>query len=231
MIANRKIAITFGVFLITGILFGILNTVPALEYPDYLTQLASIKRQVLMAVFFQFTMATVYVCVAVLLYPIIKKYNERLALAYFGFRIIGAAFLFVGIVSLLLLLFVSQSFVVVGQPNPSHFQTIGELLRVGRDWMHHIGMILPWSIGGLVLYYCFFKMNLIPKWLSVWGILGSILTLIATFLFMFDVIKIITPIYFLMNTPTLLFELVLAVFLMIKGFNSVIQVCFHPTIR
>ncbi len=174
-----------------------------------------------MAIFCQFAMATVYVWIVVLVYPITKQYNEVLALGYFGFRIIGASFLFVGIVSLLLLLFISQSFAAAGQPNPSHFQTTGELLRVGRDWMNHIGMILPWSLGGLILYYCFFRINLIPKWLSVWGIIGSILTLIATFLFMFDVIKIITPIYFIINTPTLLFELVLAVFLIKKGFKSI----------
>ena len=213
MNSNRKIAKTFGILLIAGIVFGVFSSVPALEYPDYLIKLSSIKLQVLMAIFCQFAMATVYVWIVVLVYPITKQYNEVLALGYFGFRIIGAAFLFVGIVSLLLLLFISQSFAAAGQPNPSHFQTTGELLRVGRDWMNHIGMILPWSLGGLILYYCFFRINLIPKGLSVWGIMGSILTLIATFLFMFDVIKIITPVYFIINIPTLLFELVLAVFL------------------
>jgi hypothetical protein len=216
---NRKTSITFGILLITGIIFGILNTVPALEYPDYLIKLSSIKTQVLIAVFFQFAMATVYVCIAVVVYPIIKKYNEGMALGYFGFRIIGAAFLFLGIVSLLLLLFISQTFIAAGQPSASHFQTIGELLRAGRDWMNHIGMILPWSIGGLILYYTFFRINCIPNWLSVWGIIGFSLTLIATFLLMFDLIKIITPIYFILNMPTGLSELVLAIYLFNKGFN------------
>jgi hypothetical protein len=219
MNSDRKTAITFGILLILGILFGILNTVPALEYPDYLIKLSSIKMQVMIAVFFQFAMASVYVCIAVLLYPILKKYNEGIALGYFGFKIIGAMFLFIGIVSLLLLLFLSQSFVSAGQPASSHFQTIGQLLRAGRDWMNHVAMILPWSLGGLILYYCFFRMKLIPKWLSVWGLIGYTLTLIATFLLMFDLIKIVTPTYFIMNTPTALLELVLAVFLIIKGFN------------
>ena len=219
MNTNKKTARVFGVLLIAGVVFGIFSSVPALEYPDYLTQLASIKVQVLVAVFCQSAMAIVYTCIAVLLYPILKKYNETLALGYFGFRIIGATFLFVGIVSLLLLLFISQNFVAAGQPNPSHFQTTGELLRVGRDWLNHIEMILPWSLGGLISYYCFFRMKLIPLWLSVWGIVGSVLTLIATFLFMFDVIKMLTLIYFILNTPTLLFELILAIYLIFKGFK------------
>lgn len=218
---NRKIARAFGILLIAGLVFGIFSSVPALEYPDYLIKLASIRMQVLIAVFCQFAMATVYVSIGVLLYPILKKYNETLALGYFGFRIIAAMFLFAGIVSLLLLLFLSESFVAAGQPDSSHFQTSGQLLRRGRDWLNHVAMILPWSIGGLFLYYCFFRTKLIPTWLSVWGFMGSVLTLIATLLLLLDLIKIITPIYFIMNTPTALFELVLAVFLIIKGFNPI----------
>jgi hypothetical protein len=221
MNSSRRTAIALGVLLIAEILFGILSSVPALEYPDYLITLSSIKMQVLMAAFFQFAMATVYVCIAVLVSPIIKTYNEGIALGYFGFRIIGAAFLFVGIVSLLLLLLISQGFVSAGQPDSSHFQTIGQLLRTGRDWMNHVAMVLPWSIGGLILYYCFLEMKLIPKWLSIWGLIGSTLTLVTTLLLMFDLIEIVTPTYFVMNTPTALSDLALAVFLITKGFNPI----------
>ena len=59
-----------GGLLISAIVFGILNTVPALEYPDYLAKLSTIRTQVLVAVFFQAAMATVYVCIAVLFYQI-----------------------------------------------------------------------------------------------------------------------------------------------------------------
>ena len=164
-------------------------------------------------------MVFVYLCIAVLLYPVIKQYNERIALGYFGLRIIGAMFLFIGIVSLLLLLFISQIFVSSGQPDSSHFQTIGQLLRVGRDWMNHVAMILPWSIGGLLLYYCFLRMKIIPIWLSLWGLIGSTLTLITTLLLMFDLIRIVTPIYFILLMPTAILDLVLAVYMIIKGFR------------
>lgn len=221
MDSKRKKAIILGILLICGILFGILNSIPALESPDYLINLSTIKTNVLNAVFFQAAMAIVYVWIAVLLYPILKIYNEDLATGYFSFRIIGAGFLFVGIGSLLLLLWLSQSFVSAGQINSSHFEIIGELLRKGRDILNHIGMILPWSIGGLILYYCFFQMKLIPKWLSIWGGIGSVFTLISTLLLMLTIIEMATPIYFIMNTPTALFELILAVILIVKGFNAV----------
>lgn len=216
---GKRTGAIFGVLLISGIVSGILSSVPALEMPDYLTKLSTIKTQVLIAVFFQSAMASVYACIAAVMYPIIKRYHEGLAIAYFGFRIIGAAFLFVGIASLLLLLTVSQSFVSTGQPNSIHFQTAGELLRTGRDLMNHICMILPWCLGGLILYYCTFKMELVPKWLSIWGFVGSFLTLIVTLMLLFGSIKIVSPVYFLMNTPTAFFELFLSVFLLVKGFS------------
>ena len=80
-------------------------------------------------------------------------------------------------------------------------------------------MILPWSIGGLILYYCMFKMGLTPTWLSIWGLAGTSLTIIATIMLMCDSIRIATPIYFIMNTPTALFEVYLAIFLIAKGFS------------
>ncbi len=215
-----------GVLLLCGILFGILSSVPALENPDYLTKLSTTKTQVLIAVFFQAAMAVVYVLIAAMLYPIVKKYNEDLATGYFGFRIIGAGFLFVGICTLLLLLWLSQSFATADQINSSYVQTTGELIRRGRDFLNHIGMILPWSIGGLILYYCLYQMKLIPQWLSIWGFVGSAVTLLSTLLLMLTIIEMATPIYFIMNTPTALFELILAVFLMVKGFNP-IDVKFH----
>jgi hypothetical protein len=219
--SNRRTAILLGILLISGILFGIINTVPALEYPDYLTKLSAIETQVLIAVFFQSAMAVVYVCVTVLLYPILKKYHEGLAAGYFGFRIIGAGFLFAGIGSLLLLLWLSQSFISADQAYSSFFQTTGELLRRGRDILNHIGMILPWSIGGLILYYCLYKIKLIPRWLSIWGIIGSAFTLLATLMLMLNFIKIVNPIYLILNAPTALFELALAFFLIIRGFNPI----------
>jgi hypothetical protein len=219
--SDTRTARTWGILLIAGIVFGILNSVPALEYPDYLAKLPALRTQVLVAVFFQAAMAAVYVWIAALLYPVIRTYSEGLAIGYFGFRIVGAAFLFVGMASLRLLLSLSESFVTAGQLNLVYFQTTGDLLRTGRDLMNHVGMILPWSLGGLTVYYCMFKMKLVPQWLSVWGIVGSTLTLIATVLLMLDVIKIFTPAYLIMNTPTALCELSLAVFLIVRGFNPV----------
>ncbi len=217
----RKASIAYGILLVAGIAFGIFSSVPALEEPGYLARLSAIKLQVLTAVASQAAMAVAYTLIAALLYPIVRKLSETAAAAYFGFRIVGAAFLYVGIVTLLLLLFIGESYLAAGGPASSHFQTTGELLRVARDWFNHVGMILPWSAGGLILYYSFFKMHLVPKWLSIWGLIGTALTLIATLLLMLDAIRIVSAAYFALNAPAAFFEVTLAVYCFVKGFRPV----------
>lgn len=211
----------FAVLLIIGIVCGALSSIPAIEKSNYLSELASMKAQVLIAVFFQFAMAFVYTCIAIVMYPTLEAYSKKMAMGYLGFRLIGSMFLFVGIVSLLLLLSVSQRYVEAGQADLSYLQTIGDMVREGRDWFNHIVMFLPWHTGGLLLYYALLKMRIVPAWLSVWGLIGSALTLLATFLLMFDQLNIVSYAYFLLNTPLALAEISLALFLLIKGFTPV----------
>ncbi|MEC0329151.1 DUF4386 domain-containing protein [Paenibacillus macerans] len=221
MQTNRKTAVYLGLLLIFSFVFGIFSSVPSLERSNYLVKLSEIEMQVLVATFFQAAMAVVYVTITVLLYPIIKKYNKSLAVGYFGFRMIGSGFLFAGIGSLLLLLGLSQSSAAAGQADSSYFEVIAELLRQGRDILNHIGMILPWSIGGLILYYGLYKIRLIPRWFSIGGMIGSTLTLLATLLLMLNIIKLASPVYFILNAPIAICEMFLAVHLIFKGFNQV----------
>ncbi|GAE32571.1 DUF4386 domain-containing protein [Halalkalibacter hemicellulosilyticus] len=217
---DRKTAIIIGILLIFSFIFGVFSSVPALERPDYLEALPQIETQVLVATILQAAMAVVYVSITVLLYPILETYNKKLAVGYFGFRIIGAGFLFAGIAFLLLLLSLSQSFVTSSQASSSYFE-IAEMLRQGRDILNHIGMILPWSIGGVILYYCFFHMRLIPRWLSIWGMIGSFFTLFATLMLMLNIIQLVSPVYFILNAPVAFCEIILAIMLIVRGFHSI----------
>lgn len=224
---DKRTARYLGILLVSAIACGILNTVPALEYPDYLEKLPSIRTWVLTAVFFQAVMATIYVYIAVLFCQVLRKRRDVLATVYLVFRIVGAAFLYVGIGSLLLLLMLSRRFAAEAPSDPSYYRTLGELLRQGRDHMNHIGMVLPWMTGGLILCYGLFKDRLVPRWLSVWGFTGAALTILATVMLMLEFIKMATPIYFALNVPTALFELTLAARLGFRGFDEGVR----PAVR
>ncbi|MDL4842435.1 DUF4386 domain-containing protein [Aquibacillus rhizosphaerae] len=220
MESSRRTATVLGLLLIFSFVSGLLSSVPALEKSDYLVNLSELEAHVLIATFFQAAMAVIYVSIAVILYPFIKKYSKSLAMGYFGLRVIASGFLFAAIAPLLLLLWVSQSY-VIGEAGASYFELIAELLRQGRDILNHIAMILPWSIGGLILYFCLYKIKLVPRWLCLWGIIGYTLTLVATLLLMLNVITLMNPIYFILNAPIALCEMILAIYLIVRGFNPI----------
>jgi hypothetical protein len=217
---NRKIATTAGVLYILGIIAGILSISYAVDDPDYLVKAASDAHGVLVAAFFHLLMAPIYVGVAIVQYPVLKKYNQLLAFGFAGFRIMAGVFIVIGVIVLLLLLSLSQEFVKAGSPGGSYFQTIGVLLQTGRDLLNHVATIVSVCIGGLLYYSLLFQTKLIPRWLSGWGLVGTTLAIAASMLFLFRVIGIITPIYLALNIPTALQEIVLAVWLIVKGFNQ-----------
>lgn len=215
----RKATMIAGILFLIGTAAGILSIAPAIDAPDYLIQASEQENRVIVAAVFQFIMAVAYVGFAILLYPIIKQYNRSLAVGFLGFRLIAGVFNIVGVISILLLLTLSQEFVRAGALDPSYFQLIGGLLRAGRDVINHVAMILTHSIGGLMIYYILYQSKLVPRWLSVWGVMGTLLTIGASFLVMFHVIEIVTPVYIGLSLPIALQEMLFAIWLIFKGFN------------
>ena len=222
MNSNRNTAIYTGLLYIFILIVGILSIVYVIEEPDYLTKVCEHKNQVLLGAFFQLLMAPAYIGIALLLYPILREYNEGLSIGFVGFRFIAGAFHIVSVISIPLFLVLSEEFVKAGTPDLSYFQTLGELLRTGRDLLNHVGMIISLSIGGLILYYILYQSKLIPRWLSVWGLFGTTLTILASLLLMFQFIEVVTSFYIVLNIPMVLQEFVFALWLIIKGFNPLI---------
>lgn len=218
MNANRKAAILAGALYFLGIIAGVLSVVPIIDVPDYLVQISANASQVTSGAFFQFLMTAAYAGMAITLYPILKKHNESLALGYVGSRLVAVAFNVIGVIVLLLLWTLSQEFVKAGAPVSSHFQTIGELLRMGRDLINHVGVILVLSMGGLMFYYLLYQIKLVPRWLAGWGLVGTAVAIVASCLFMFRSIDLMTSVY--MDFPLALQEMVFAVWLIVKGFSS-----------
>ena len=94
----------------------------------------------------------------------------------------------------------------------SQFQTLGTLLLQAVD---QIGSILDivFSLGALMIYYLFYRSKLIPGWLSVWGLVGAVLYLASGLFAMFGLD------FGFLEALLALQEMVLAVWLIVKGFN------------
>ena len=95
----------------------------------------------------------------------------------------------------------------------SYFQTSGALLLAAKDWASIVENF-PYGLAALFFYYILYQSELIPQWLSVWGLIGATLMLAMGLLRMFGY-----PVVYL-AIPIILNELVLAVWLIVMGFNS-----------
>jgi len=221
MNADRKIARTTGILFLTGTVTGILPTLfigSNLDAPDYLTRISANGNQIMIGALFALIAAFVSGSIAISLYPVLKKYNEALALASVGFRLIEAVFYIVGIIGLLALLLLSQEFVKAGSPEASSFQLLGTLALATRNWAGFVFGVSAFSLGALMYYVVMYQSQLIPRWLSGWGVIATILTLTAALLMMFGE-KPLSPLMTLLVLPIFLQEIVIAVWLIVKGFN------------
>jgi hypothetical protein len=218
----RKTAITVGILFIVCTVASILGPSLAISInsPDYLNQLAGNSDQIVTAALLEFIWAAAGAGIAIGLYPLLKKYNGALALGSVGFRVVENVFVLIGTLSLLSLLTLSQEFIAAGAPGASSFQTLGALLLAVRDWQLHVISGLAFSLGVLMYYAILYRSNLIPRWLSGWGVLSAVLSLAATVLASFTHDFGLESVHTYLNVPIGLQELVFAVWLIAKGFNQ-----------
>lgn len=222
MNTERKTAITVGILFIACTAATIISfpfSGPVLDDPDYLTKLSENDTLVITGVLIEFIWAAAAMGIAIGLYPILKKYNGALALGAVGFRLTEGIFVLIGTLSLLSLLTLSQEFVREGLADASSFQASGTLLLAVREWAQNVMVIITFNLGALIYYYLFYQSKLIPRWLSGWGFIGAILSLVATLISSYTQSFGEVSIHDLLNAPIGLNELFLAVWLIIKGFN------------
>ncbi len=221
MDTNRKTAIIVGVLFIAATVGSSLYYVildPILNAPDYLVNVSENANKVIVGVLLYLIDNAAVVVIPIMLFPIFKKHNEALALGYVGSRIIESVTVIVGHISLLSLLTLSQEYVQAAATDASHFQALGALLLAVIDWSHLLSVEIVFALTPLILNYLLFKSKLVPRFISVWGLIGAILLLAEGLLGMFGVgpkseISIFSLII-------LVQEMVFAVWLIVKGFNK-----------
>jgi len=114
----------------------------------------------------------------------------------------------------------SQEFVNAGGQRASYFQTFGHLLLTARDLAGFVFGAIAFCLGALMYYSVFYQSKLIPRWLSVWGLIATVLLLSAVLLTLFDGEPFsISGGLIILALPIAVQEMVLAVWLIVKGFN------------
>jgi hypothetical protein len=80
---------------------------------------------------------------------------------------------------------------------------------------------IVFPLGAMMLYAVFYQSKLIPRWLSVWGLIGVTLHLFVTGLAgMFGLTNSMSTVQSVLALPIFLQELVMAIWLILKGFDA-----------
>jgi hypothetical protein len=223
MNANRKTAVIVGILYIIGTVAGILSfafVLPVLGAPDYLSKIAANENPVIIGCLLVLTMGFALAMVPVLLFPILKQYNEALALGYVVFRgaLESVAYL-ATVICWLFLIVVSRESATAGAANLPYFQNLGAVLLKGNDSISNI-LVIIFSLDALILYYLLYRSNLVPRWIAVWGFIAILLHFSTAFLIMFHWVDPgMSATLGVLNFPIFLQEMVMAVWLIVKGFN------------
>ncbi len=219
--SDKTTAKIIGIFFIVATAMGISNAGllgPTLAGSDYLVGMSESSGVVMVSTFLNLIMAGSVVVIAVLIYPILKRTSETLAIGYLAARIIeGTVLAFVGI-AWVGLASLGNDFVQAGMPNAPHFQTMGDMLLVVSTSVLTLGSEIVFGVSALILYFLFIKANLVPKWISIWGLIGGALLLVLGVMQTLGLPYSAVEIAF--TVPIALNEMVLTVWLIVKGFNS-----------
>jgi hypothetical protein len=216
--STRKIAVITGVVFIIATVATLLaaSFVPALTGADYLTRFSAHTNQVAVGALLYLIGYLASAGIAVVMYPVLSKQNAGLALGSVVFRTIEAAFYMVGLVCLLSLLTLGWQLTSALAVDRASLQAIGDLLVSVHD---HAGLlaVFAFCLGASMYYTLFFQSRLIPRWLSGIGIVAIVLMMAACVLSLFSGNRITS--YIPLAFPIFLQEMVLAVWLIAKGFN------------
>lgn len=220
MKTNQEKGRLIGALLLLIVAFGIPSvmfrglSVSMTSSPDFLKTIFEQALQMRFAVLLDILSSALWVIIAIILFPMIKGYKHTLALWFFGIWLVQLAVIVYSDIVHLSLLSLSEAYVKMGAPDLPHFKTMG-LLKIEEYFWGHFMSIMLFAAATWVFYYFLFKTKLIPRILSVWGMIAISLVFLACWLNIFD--RSVSFYFFAQNGIHLM---TLLVWLLVKGFRS-----------
>ncbi len=212
----RIVGALFLIAMVTSLLGGLwLESI--LNAPDYLVTVSANETQVIIGVLLELINGIAVVSIAVLMFPIFKKQDEALALGYVAFRVIEAVIIIAAVISPLSLVALSQEYLSAGAPDASNFHNLGTSFLAVRAYL--VGQMLGifFSLAALLFFYLLYQSKLVPRFISVWGLIAVSLVFAWNLL---DLFGISISVGIIFGLPIILNEIFLGIWLIIKGFNS-----------
>ena len=228
MNADRRSGVVTGIVFIIATAGSVASTafLPDLAASDYLPALAANAERFDLAVICLLIAAFGSAGIAPAMYPVLRRSHPGLAIASVVFRTIEAALYIVAALCLLSLLSVGREVAAAGSASLP-LQALGSLLLASRNHAALAG-VFAFCLGAFAYYWLFWTSRLVPLWLSGFGIVAILLMFTACLLALFSDAPITG--YIPLALPIAIQEMVLAVWLIVRGFSpAVIKAMGTPT--
>jgi len=216
--------------MITGILFivasltaivGAMFYAPLLSTTNYLAAGYRNFNNVVIGATAELFTSCANIGTAIMLYPYLRRYDERLGIGYVCFRFLEVVFIVIGVVSILSLLSVSSAF-TRGAIGRSEAEAIGAFLRATYSWCVILGPHFMLGINTLLYSYVLYRTRLVPEGIAALGIVSALLVFLVALLRMFRVVAPLSLTHLIMTAPVATYEMVLAAFLIARGYRGAI---------
>lgn len=219
--SSRKIAMVTGVFFIITFVAsipGLLLYGPLLNNPNYIIG-SGADTSIFCGAFLELITAIAGIGTAVTLFSILKRQNEGFAIGYVAARIVESTIIVVGIISLLSVVTLRQTFAGVVGTDTASLLMVGKMLVAIHDWTFLLGPGLMPGVNGLLLGYLMYKSGLVPRKMALLGIVGGPMLFASAIATLFGLYAQISVFGAIVTLPIFFWELSLGIWLIVKGFN------------
>jgi|SRR5579872_2192097 len=220
--AEILIATLFLVSAVTSFL-GMSVLDPILNASDYLARVFPNKGAVELGSLLWSINNIGLVFIAVFAFGVLRKRDEVLAVGYLASRIIEGTIMMLGIVATLLLIPLSQEFLKAGAPHGSWFLTLGDVLKHAK-FLGLTQLSLPMlGLGGSLFTWMLLRYRLVPRVISVVGLIGYALMFFASIVGWFDLVNLAPSAsgWDVLVLPVAAFQIILLPFwLLFRGFKT-----------
>ncbi len=220
MTSSRKTALAVGVLFILTFITSIGGAIaygPVLTDPNYITG-AGADTRVFLGAFLELFLIITNIGCATVLFPLLKRQNEGLALAYVTARLVECTFILVGLLSLLTIVTLRHN---AAGADAASLVTVGRSLVALHDWTFLLGPGFTDGIGtGLILGWLMYRSGLVSRRMALFGVAGGPLLAASGVAVLFGVFHAGSAAQSLATVPEIIWELFLGLWLSFKGFNS-----------
>ncbi|GAA3069009.1 DUF4386 domain-containing protein [Streptomyces goshikiensis] len=219
---TRRLAVVAGaLFLVTEVaaIGGLALYRPVLDGPGYVVGSGADTRVFLGAVC-ELVLALAVMGTGAALYPVLRRRGEAAAVGYVCGRLLEAAVIVVGIVSVLAVVTLRRSAGPSGAADAASLVTAGKALVALHDWTFLLGPNFVLGANTLVLACLLYTSRLVPRAVAVLGLAGGALICASATAVLFGVYEQVSVAGSLAALPVFAWEVTLAVRLLFKGFDE-----------